>query len=67
MPLRNPGCSCGNSNFVYGLILFCMTFSKTLLAWGISAIVLWLEHSLASPFLGSGMYTNLFSSDGRVV
>ena len=38
--------------------------SITLLAWEISAIVWWLEHSLVLPFLGIGMKIDLFQSYG---
>ena len=44
---------------------FCMIFSKTLLEWDIRAIVRWLEHSLMSPFVGNGMFIDLFQSVGH--
>ena len=39
--------------------------SMTLLAWEMSAIVRWLAHSLALPFLGIGMRIDLFQSCGH--
>ena len=39
--------------------------SITLLEREMSAIVQWLEHSLASPFFGIGMKTDLFQSCGH--
>ena len=39
--------------------------SMTLLAWEMSAIVRWLAHSLARPFLGIGMRIDLFQSCGH--
>ena len=37
----------------------------TLLAWEMSVIVWWSEHSLVLPFLGTGMSTDLFQSCGH--
>ena len=37
-------------------------FSKALLAWEMSAIVWWFEHSLVLPFLGTGMKIYLSQS-----
>ena len=39
--------------------------SKALLAWEMSAIVWWFEHSLVLPFLGTGMKIGLFQSCGH--
>ena len=39
--------------------------SITLLAWEISATVQWFERSLALPFFGIGMKTDLFQSCGH--
>ena len=39
--------------------------SMTLLAWEMSAIVRWLAHSLALPFLGIGIRIDLFQSCGH--
>ena len=38
---------------------------ENLLAWVVSAIVQWFEHSLASPVFGIGMKTDLFQSCGN--
>ena len=42
--------------------LACKILSMTLLAWEMSAIIQWLEHSLVLTFLGIGMKTDLFQS-----
>ena len=63
--LRKPACSSGSSLFISGSILLCMILIRTLLMCGISAIVLFLTHTLGSPFLGIGMKTDLFQSFGH--
>ena len=61
----NPAYTCRNSYFTYCWNLAWRILRITLLACEMSAIVLWLEHSLALPFFGIWMKTNLFQSCGH--
>ena len=61
LPFLNPGCTSGNSQFMYCWSLAWGILSNTLLACEMSAI----EHSLALPFFGIGMKTNLSQCCGH--
>ena len=50
---------------MYCWSLACTILSITLLACEMSATVQWFEHSLALPFFGIGMKTDLFQSCGH--
>ena len=54
-----------SSRFTYFWSLACRILSITLLACVMSAIVWQFEHSLALPFFGIGMKTDLFQSCGH--
>ena len=54
----------GISRFTYCWSLFWRILTITLLAYGVNTIVLQFEHSLALPFFGVGMKTDLFQSYG---
>ena len=60
----NPVCTSGSSQFMYCWSLTWWILSITLLACEMSAIVWQFEHSLALPFFGTGMKTDLFQSYG---
>ena len=65
LPFLNPTWTSGSSRFMYCWSLAWRILSITLL-WGeMSAIVWWFEHSLALPFFGIGMKTDLFKSCGH--
>ena len=55
----------GSSQFTYCWSLAWRILSITLLACEMSAIVWYCEHSLALPFFGIGMKTDLFQSCGH--
>ena len=55
-----PAWTSGNSLFTYCWSLAWRILSITLLACEMSAVVPWFEHSLALPFFGIGMKTDLF-------
>ena len=61
----NPASTCGSSWFTYCWSLAWRILSITLIAREMSAIVWWFEHSLALPFFGTGMKTDLFQSRGH--
>ena len=65
LPFLNPAWTSGSSQFMYFWSLAWRILSITLLACEMSAIVWWFEHSLALPFLGIGMKTDLFQSCGH--
>ena len=65
MPFLNPGWTSGSSWFTYSWSLACRILSFTLQAYEMSTIVRWFEHSLALPFFGIGMKTDLFQSRGH--
>ena len=61
LPFLNPAWTSGSSRFMYCWSLAWRILSITLLACGeMSAIVWQFEHSLALPFFGIGMKTDLF-------
>ena len=65
LPFLNPAWTSGNSWFMYCWSLTWSILSITLLACEMSAIVQWFEHSLALPFFGIRMKTDLFQSCGH--
>ena len=62
LPFLNPAWTSGSSQFMYYWSLAWRILSITLLACKITATVQWLDHSLALPFFGIGMKTDLFHS-----
>ena len=65
LPFLNPPWTSGSSQFTYSWSLAWRILSITLLACEMSAIVRYFEHSLALPFFGIGMKTDLFQSCGH--
>ena len=65
VPLLNPACTSGSSQFMYCRSLAWRILSIILLACEMSAIVWWFEHSLALPFFSIGMKTDLLQSCGH--
>ena len=65
LPFVKPSWTSGSSWFTYCWSLAWRILSITLLACEMSAIVWYFEHSLALPFLGIGMKTDLFQSHGH--
>ena len=65
LPFLKPDWTSGSSQFVYCWSLTWRILSITLLACEMSAIVRQFEHSLALPFFGIGMKTDLFQSYGH--
>ena len=63
LPFLKPIWTSGSSQFTYCWILAWRILSITLLACEMSAIVWQFKHSLALPFFGIGMKTNLLVSD----
>ena len=61
----NPAWISGSSQFMHFWSPAWRILSITLLACEMSAIVWYFEHSLALPFLGIGMKTDLFQSCGH--
>ena len=62
LPFLNPAWTSGSSHFMYSWSLAWKNLSISLLACEMSAIVQEFEHSLALPFFGIGMKTDLFQS-----
>ena len=62
LPFLKPAWTFGSSRFTYCWSLACRILSMTLLECEMSAIVQSFEHSLALPFFGIGMKTDLFQS-----
>ena len=62
LPFLNTAWISEISLFMWHGSLACRILNITLLAWEMSAIVLWFEHSLILPFLGIGMRIGLFQS-----
>ena len=60
-----PAWTSGCSQFMYCWSMVWRILSITLLMSEMSAIVQWFEHSLALPFFGNGMKTDLFQSCGQ--
>ena len=65
LPFLKPAWTSGNSWFMYCWRLARRILSITLLACEMSTSVRWFEHSLALPFFGIGMKTDLFQSCGH--
>ena len=65
LPFLNPTWTSGSSWFMFCWSLAWRILSITLLACEMSAIVWWFEHSLALPFFGIWMKTDLFQSCGH--
>ena len=65
LPFRKPAWTSGSSRFTYCWSLAWRILSITLLVCEMSAIVQSFEHSLALPFFGIGMKTDLFQSCGH--
>ena len=65
LPFLKPAWTSGSSQFTYYWSLACRILSITLLACEMSAIVQSFEHSLALPFFGTEMETDLFQSCGH--
>ena len=65
LPFLNPAWTSGSSRFTYCWSLAWRILSITLLACEMSAIVQLFEHSLALPFFGIGMKTDLFQTCGH--
>ena len=65
LPFLNPAWTSGSSWFTYCWSLAWRILSITFLACEMSAIVWEFEHSLALPFFGTGMKTDLFQSCGH--
>ena len=65
LPFLNPAYTSESSQFTYCWSQAWGILSITLLACEMSALVQWIEHSLALPFFGIGMKTDLFHSCGR--
>ena len=63
LPFLNPACTSGSSLFTYCWSLAWRILSITLLAYEMSAITWWFEHSLALPLSGIGMKAVHVSSD----
>ena len=61
----NPVWTSGSSRFMYCWSLVWRILSITLLVCEMSAIVWWFEHSLALPFFGIEMKTDIFQSCGH--
>ena len=65
LPFLNPAWASGSSRFMYCWSLAWRILSITFLACEMRAIVWQFEHSLALPFSGIGMKTDLFQSCGH--
>ena len=62
LSFQNPPWTSGSSQFTYCWRLAWKILSITLLACEMNAILWWFEHSLALPFFGIEMKTDLFQS-----
>ena len=65
LPFLKPAWTSGSSWFTYCWSLAWRILSIALLACDMSAIVPYFEHSLAFPFFGIGLKTDLFQSCGH--
>ena len=65
LPFLNPACTSGSSKFTYHWSLAWGIISITLILCEMSAIMQQFQHSLALPFFGIGMKTDLFQSCGH--
>ena len=62
LPFLNPACTSGGPQFMYCWILAWRILRITLLPCEMCATVWQFEHSLALPFFGIGMKTDIFQS-----
>ena len=65
LPFLNPAWTSGSSQFIYCWSLAWRILSITLLTCEMSAVVQSFEYSLALPYFGIGMKTDLFQSCGH--
>ena len=65
LPFLNPACPSSSSQFTYCWSLAWRILRITLLTCEMSAIVQWFEHSLAMPFFGIRVKTDLFQFCGH--
>ena len=65
LPFLNPPWTSGSSQFTYCWSLAWRILSITLIVHEMSTVVQLFEHSLALPFFGIGMKTDLFQSCGH--
>ena len=65
LPFLNPACISGCFRFMYCWSLAWRISRMTLLVCEMSTIVQYFGHSLALPFFGIGMKTDIFQSCGR--
>ena len=65
LPFLNPAWTSGSSWFTYFWSLTWRILSIILLACEMSSVVQQFEHSLALPFFGIGVKTDLFQSHGH--
>ena len=65
LPFLDPAWTSGRSWFTYCWSLTLRILSINLLECEMSAIVQWIEHSLALTFFGTGIKTDLFQSCGH--
>ena len=65
LPFLKPAWTSGSSQFMYCWSLAWRILSIILIMCEMSAVVQWFEHSLALPFFGIVMKTNLFQSCGH--
>ena len=65
LPFLNPACTSGSSQFTYVWSLTWRILSITLPACKVSTIIRQFEDSLALPFFGIGMKTDIIQSRGR--
>ena len=65
LPFLNPAFTSESSQFKYSESLTWRILNITLPAWEVNTIVQWVVHSLALPFFGIGVKTDLFQSCGH--
>ena len=65
LPFLKPAWTSGSPRFTFCWSLAWRILSITLLECEMSALVQWFQHSLALPFFGIGMKTDLFQSCGH--
>ena len=65
LPFLKPAWTSGSSRFIHCWSLAWRILSITFLACEMNTIVWYFEHSLALPFFGIGMKTDLFQSCGH--
>ena len=65
LPIWKPACASVHFQFKYCWSLAWRILSILLLVWEMCTAVQWFEHSLALPFFGIGMKTDLFQFCGH--